>query len=116
MTNDPAQRLKLVESQLTKGHRGQFVDAGGGGGDDGGMLKRLTVLETRWETVIPTLATKGDLSEMTLRILVAMVAIAALCLAGLTFVINRVVPPAQSQPIVIQLPAPPAVSKAASGP
>ncbi|WP_422012702.1 hypothetical protein [Roseateles sp.] len=39
--------------------RSRQVDQPSGGGDDGDM-DRITALETKWETVVPTLATKGD--------------------------------------------------------
>lgn len=39
--------------------------AGGGGPPyDGGMDRRLVVLETRFDTILPTLATKTDLAEL----------------------------------------------------
>ena len=31
--------------------------------DNGGVEARLTALETKWETVVPTLATKGDVQS-----------------------------------------------------
>lgn len=41
--------------------------AGGGGPPyDGGMDRRLLVLETRFDTILPTLATKTDLTELRL--------------------------------------------------
>ncbi|MDM5178743.1 hypothetical protein PO883_16200 [Massilia sp. DJPM01] len=40
------------------------VAGGGGPPYDGGMDRRLTVLETRFDTILPTLATKADLAEL----------------------------------------------------
>ncbi len=40
------------------------VDGGGHGGDDGSMEARLTALETKLQTILPTLATKADLAEL----------------------------------------------------
>lgn len=44
------------------------VPVAGGGGPpyDGDMDRRLTVLETRFDTILPTLATKADLAELRL--------------------------------------------------
>jgi hypothetical protein len=86
-------------------------DQGGGGGDDRQVDRRLTILETRWDAVIPTLATKGDLSDMALKIIGSMIAAGALSLGILVFVINRAAPPPSApavQPIIIQIPVAPA--------
>ncbi|NHZ78535.1 hypothetical protein F2P44_04445 [Massilia sp. CCM 8695] len=40
------------------------VAGGGGPPYDGGMDRRLTVLETRFDTILATLATKADLAEL----------------------------------------------------
>jgi len=40
------------------------VDGKGRSGDDGSMPSRMSALEAKWEVVIPTLATKADLSEL----------------------------------------------------
>lgn len=40
--------------------------AGGGPPHDGGTERRLTVLETRFDTILPMLATKADLAELRL--------------------------------------------------
>ncbi|NHZ78536.1 hypothetical protein F2P44_04450 [Massilia sp. CCM 8695] len=42
------------------------VAGGGGPPYDGGMDRRLTVLETRFDTILPTLATKADLVDLRL--------------------------------------------------
>ncbi len=93
--------------------------------DDPKMEKRLTVLETRWDAVIPTLATKADLSEMTTRIILAMVTGLGVTIGILAFVTSRSAAPAQQPPIIITVPAvaaaaapapPPAVATLASAP
>ncbi|NHZ34997.1 hypothetical protein [Massilia rubra] len=42
------------------------VAGGGGPPYDAHMERRLTVLETRFDTILPTLATKADLAELRL--------------------------------------------------
>lgn len=72
------------------------------------MEARLTKLETRLDTILPTLATKGDVSEAKADIIKwlagAAFAITAIIVSVLAFMLNRAVPPqstAQSAPIVI---------------
>ena len=84
------------------------VDTGGGPPNNGEMEHRLTALETRLETILPTLATRADVSEAKSAIVMWMsgvvFAAAALTVSVLLFAINRASPmPAQLQPIVIQL-------------
>ncbi|WP_164557980.1 hypothetical protein HF313_10245 [Massilia atriviolacea] len=43
------------------------VAAGGGPPYDGDMDRRLTVLETRFDTILPTLATKADVADVSIR-------------------------------------------------
>ena len=40
------------------------IDSGGEPPDDGDMNTRLTALETRFDTVLPTLASKADIGEL----------------------------------------------------
>ncbi|ATQ78531.1 hypothetical protein CR152_31460 [Massilia violaceinigra] len=47
-------------------HNGAPVAGGGGPPYDGDMDRRLTVLETRFDTILPTLATKADLAGLRL--------------------------------------------------
>jgi hypothetical protein len=74
---------------------------------DDGLGIRLTVLETRIETVLPTLATKGDVSEAKASIVMwaagVVAASTAIIITVLAFLINRVSPPqsAQQAPIVV---------------
>jgi high-affinity Fe2+/Pb2+ permease len=55
---------------------------------------RLAVLETRLETILPTLATKGDVSEMKASLVMwlgtIVAASTAIVIAVLLFAINRV--------------------------
>jgi hypothetical protein len=69
--------------------------------------ERLTKLETRIDTILPTLATKGDISEAKASVVMwiagVVAASTAIVVAVLLFAINRANPPqAQQQaPIVI---------------
>lgn len=93
----------------------------GGGGNNGGMDSRLTALETRFDTVLPTLATKSDIAEVKAQIVgtesktirwVAGIGVATVTalISILSFMFARLevkpapaVPP--QAPIIIQLPA-----------
>jgi hypothetical protein len=81
------------------------------------MEHRLTALETRLDTVLPTLATKGDVSEAKAAVSEAKAAIvmwmsgitvaaAAIIITVLVFAFNQVAQSglSQPQPIVIQVP------------
>ena len=72
------------------------------------MEARLIKLETRIETILPTLATKGDVSEAKADIIKWLAGIAfasvAVIISVLAFMLNRAVPiqsPAQQVPIII---------------
>ena len=74
------------------------------GGDDGNL--RLAKLETKVETIIPTLATKGDVAEAKAGIIMwlagVVIAATAIIISVLAFMLNRAVPPqSSSAPIVI---------------
>ncbi len=75
------------------------------GGD--GMDTRLTKLETKIETILPTLATKGDVFEAKSDIIkfvaMAALAITTILIAVLAFMLNRAVPaqPMQQAPVVV---------------
>lgn len=74
---------------------------GGGGTMDGMEGERIAKLEA----VMPHLATKADLAEAKLQIIGSMVALAALSLTAMTFIIGHTAPPlAQAPPIVFQMP------------
>jgi hypothetical protein len=99
---------------------GARLDKGGEPPDDGRMEARLTALETRLDTVLPTLATKADLGEVRSDIhkvdssiktwmLATMLTIIGTMLAAI-FGINQIYKTApsgspQTAPIIIQLPA-----------
>lgn len=99
------------------------VDNGGGPPHNEDMEKRLTKLETQFETVIPTLATKSDMADMRAEMhkgfsdMVKWIVGTAIVMAGagitiMTFVLNNATPKApappasQPVPIVITIPAP----------
>ena len=83
------------------------------------MEHRVTALETRLDTVLPTLATKADLAELRTEmhkgfseivkwVVGTGVASFAAFIVVITFVLNNAVPksaPAVSQPIIINVPA-----------
>lgn len=92
------------------------ASTGAGSGDGGNVETRLTKLETRLDTILPTLATKGDVSEAKADIIKwlagASFAITAIIVAVLAFMLNRAVPmqPASqaASPIIIYPQAHPA--------
>lgn len=59
--------LEIIEARL--GRRRPPVDSGGEPPDDGRMEQRLTALETRFDTILPTLATKTDIESVKTEIL-----------------------------------------------
>jgi hypothetical protein len=81
------------------------------------MLQRLAKLESRLDTILPTLATKGDLQEIKATIAESkydlvktlvpiFIAAISVAVAVLLFALNRLVVPASSPvPIVIQVPS-----------
>lgn len=101
---------------------GSGVASGGGSGDNGDMEHRVTALETRLDTVLPTLATKADIlatktdisdakSEMIKWVAGVGIAGVSVIISVMSFLIlraDRGATPAQTTPIVIQVP--PAVS------
>src|SRR5207237_5629564 len=87
------------------------------GGDGGGMnTERLVKLETKIETILPTLATKSDISDAKYDIVkwlsAIILAVAAIGISVLLFALNRIAPPqaaTQQAPIIIYpQPTPPA--------
>lgn len=103
------------------------VDRAGGGGDDGGMsTERLAALEARFDTVLPTLATKVDIAELKAEvhkgsseqirwIIGTAVAGLAVFITVMTFVLNNAVPRAPAQPAVVILSGQAAGAGAATG-
>lgn len=88
--------------------RGEFQTQHGSGGDGMDTEDRLTKLETKLETILPTLATKGDVSEAKASIVMwlagVIAASTAIIIAVLAFMLNRAIPqqaPMQQAPIVV---------------
>jgi hypothetical protein len=99
-------------SDLRTGGPYQPVDPPAGGGNNSGMEHRLTALETKIETILPTLATKADVADAKSNIVqwVAGIgfAIVAIIVSVMAFMLNRALPPqsaAATPPIVINVPA-----------
>lgn len=87
-------------------HPTKNFGSGGGSGDEINM--RLSKLETKVDVLIPTLATKADISDTKYDIVkwlsALMVALTALGITVITFMLNRALPiqsDAQRQPIII---------------
>lgn len=113
MTNVVSGKFRLLKESLTK-------PLGGEPPYDDGMEHRITALETRLDTILPTLATKADLSELRTEVhkgfgemvkwIVGTGFVGlAVFITIMTFVLNNAVPktpPAQAiQPIIINVPA-----------
>ena len=85
------------------------IDGGGEPPNTRDMEHRLTVLETKLETVMPTLATKGDLSKLQLAIVTWLIGV-GIAVSGLVIgflnLTKPVLQPLGAQPIVIQMPSP----------
>lgn len=58
---------QLAQEKIAEQKQTGF-DGGGGGGYDGAMEKRLTALEARLEAILPTLATKADLTDLKIEV------------------------------------------------
>ena len=93
---------------------------------DDGMEHRVTTLETRLDTILPTLATKADMAELKTEIhknsadIIKWVvgtgfAGFAAFIVVITFVLNNASPKQanlpNSQPIIINVPAAPTITK-----
>lgn len=107
-------RLKLVS-----GDDGQYTPRPPGGGD---MENRLTKLETRLDTILPTIATKADVSESKASIVMWVAGVVAASTAIIVtvsaFMLNRAVPvqPTQQQAPIVVYPAQPASPPAPQSP
>ena len=102
----PDDRLQEMLVRL----EGRGLKEGGQPPYDGGMEHRVTAIETKLETILPTLATKADLAEgfadVVKWIIGAAIGLGVAGITVMTFVLNNAVPkvPATvTQPIVIQL-------------
>lgn len=112
--------------------RADYSDADGSGGGEpphnDPMEPRIAALEARLDTLVPTLATKGDLAELKTEmhkgfaemikwIVGSALAGIAVFITVMTFVLNNAVPKtpvvqtAQPAPIIINVPAAAAPSK-----
>jgi hypothetical protein len=113
-----------IDEQLNRLAR-QHIAGRGGPPYDGEMEHRLTALETKIETILPTLATKADVADAKSNIVqwVAGIgfAIVAIIVSVMAFMLNRALPPQSAgagspQPIVINVPAQQAPAPAAAAP
>ena len=89
------------------------LKSGGGGTYDGDMEHRVTALETRLDTILPTLATKGDIGDLkaefkgwTLTTVLTLVGTMLAGFVGLGSMLAKQTPPqpAAQQPIIINVP------------
>lgn len=88
------------------------IAKGGGGSDNGGMEHRVTALETRLDTILPTLATKADIADVrsdisrwTLTTTLTIIATTLAALVGIYQISKSAPTPPPSQPIIINVPA-----------
>lgn len=119
-----------VRNELAMLRHAVNLDKGGGPPYDGGMEHRVTALETRLDTVLPTLATKADLAELKSEVHkgfgemvkwivgTGFVGLAAL-ITIMSFVLNnatpKAAPPVQQAPIIINVPAQAATPEPSAG-
>lgn len=116
---------KLFEESIRNRQPPSPPVAGGAvSGDNGDMEHRVTALETRLDTILPTLATKGDIGELRADFkgwtLTTSLTLAGTMLAGFigiaTLLMTSLKPPqASSQPIIINVPSASPAQPAASG-
>lgn len=130
MTKPISNHLSMVDLKDTQNIKEGTLDNGGGPPHDGNMDARLTALETRFDAVLPTLATKADMAELRADVhkinaeikgwtLATMITIIGTMLAAI-FGISQIykstntpqAPAQQSSPIIINVPAasPPAAA------
>ena len=73
--------------------------------EDDEMAERIARLETRLDTVLPTLATKGDVSEakaaIVMWVAMAALAVVAIIVSVTAFMLNRAIPSQSAAPIII---------------
>lgn len=120
---------KVVSAQFRPAHNTPQpppIDHGGGPPHDGDMDARLTALETKLETILPTLATKADMAELradmhdmnasikswTLATMLTIIGTMLAAIFGVAQIFKTAsapLPPQQtSAPIIIQVPVQPA--------
>jgi len=102
---------------------GSGVASGGGTGDNGGMEHRVTALETRLDTVLPTLATKADISdtkgEMIKWVAGIGIATVTVIITVMGFLFSRIDNSklnAPAGPVIIQVPSAPPPAPPAAAP
>lgn len=91
------------------------VEGGGEQAHNDGMEHRITALETRLDTILPTLATKADIGELRAEFkgwtLTTALTIVGTMLAGFigiaTLLVKQGPPQTAQQPIIINVPAAP---------
>jgi hypothetical protein len=98
------------------------LDNGGGPPHDGNMEHRLTALETRFDTILPTLATKADVGEIltdmqkmnaeiktwTLATMITIIGTMLAAIFGISQIYKTASSPVASPaPIIIQIPSQP---------
>lgn len=100
-------------SEIKPGIMDQHGRTGGGDGGGGSVEIRLTKLETRLDTILPILATRGDVSEAKAGIVMWLAAViaasTAIIIAVLIFAINRVnpgTPQTPAAPVIVYPQAP----------
>lgn len=107
----------LSEHKSYRNFDSSSVESGDGGGHDDGMEHRVTALETRLDTLLPTLATKadiegvrGDINRWMLATTLTIIGTVVAAIIGLNTIwkASPANAPAQQAPIVIQVPAYPA--------
>lgn len=93
-----AEHIKLATSD----GGGQYTPRPPGGGDGMDTDNRLTKLETKLDTLLPLLATKGDVAESTAKLVMwiagAVIGAVAIIVSVMAFMLNRAVPVQSAQP------------------
>jgi hypothetical protein len=120
-------RLDAIDRVVEKTPPSGPIDPPGSGGNNGGMEHRVTALETRLDTVLPTLASKADIADVradiqrgtseTHKWMIATVIGLFLGFGGLFLAMSNALKPAAphptpQQPVIINVPAPAAPQQA----
>ena len=102
----------VVRNELALLRQTANLDKGGGPPYDGDMEHRITALETRLDTILPTLATKADIGELraefkgwTLTTALTIVGTMLAGFIGIASLIAKQPSAPSSQPIIINVPA-----------
>lgn len=109
--------LRTLKDEVSRARGRPPIDRGREPPDDGDMNERLTALESRIDTILPTLATKADIAEVRTEIAESAaniikwivgtaLGISVAAITIMTFVLNNATPKqAPQQPTVIVVPA-----------